>query len=171
MTEKIKPSQFIYTYGPGAILDSRNGPRIILGTRTGLFHPNSPLRAGITTTFHIIDDRMSNSLLEGGKIFRLPTEQEQRKHGDEHEHYRTNPFPTWKLCLNRTLHRGREHVLYQFGNCPVCHDTSRTGQEAIRFVQACRNGHMDEINWGYLIHGSGRRCTTNHYYYTSGKEG
>ena len=168
MTEKIKPSQFIYTYGPGAILDGQNGPRIILGTRTGLFHPNSPLRTGIHTTFHIIDDRMSNSLLDGGKIFRLPNEQDQRVQ-NVIEHYRTNPFPTWKLCLNRTLHKGKDaHVLYQFGNCPVCNDTSRTGQEAIRFVQACRNGHMDEINWGFLTHGSGRTCQTKYYYYHPG---
>ena len=167
MTEKIKPSQFIYSYGPGAILDGQTGPRIILGTQTGLFHPNSPLSSEINTRFHIIDDRMTNSLLAGGKIFRLPTEQEQRVQGTAN--YLTNPFPTWKLCVNRDMHKGSDSfVLYQEGNCPVCRDTSRTGQETIRFVQACRNGHMDEIDWGYLIHRSGRKCETNHYYYNPG---
>ena len=38
MTQDIRLSQFILTYGPGAILESTSGPRIIPLPDTGLFY-------------------------------------------------------------------------------------------------------------------------------------
>ncbi|HXG23888.1 MAG TPA: DUF1998 domain-containing protein, partial [Chthonomonadales bacterium] len=44
------------------------------------------------------------------------------------------------------------------GRCPQCQGSRRRSQ-AIRFVMACRNGHMDDVNWSLLVHGgAGRRC-------------
>jgi len=116
----------------------------------------------------INDDRMSNILLGGAKIFRLPAHDEQQG-----EAYLTNPFPVWKLCVNRQRHmqtaQRNEYVLYKSANCPL-NCPGGSNQQAIRFVQACRNGHMDEIDWAYVIH---RRRNAHdpepsHYFYNPG---
>ena len=151
MTQSVRPSQFIYNYGPGAILEASDGPRIILDVEEGLFRPDrQELVEMMSTQFRINDPRMSRCLLGNANIFRLPTDAEANL--QPQPTYKTNAFPIWKLCLNDAGHPRPLHVLYHAASCPACHVTNRTGQEAIRFVQACQSGHMDEIDWGYLIH-------------------
>ena len=178
--QSIKPSQFIYTYGPGAILDSKEGPRMILGVTQGLFTRGSPLTQRVASQFMITDDRMSKSLLDGANIFRLPYDDEQKLFGGQL--YLTNPFPVWKLCTNRERHRqgtdghgrtpGRAvYILYLGQNCPF-NCAGGSNQQAIRFVQACSEGHLDEIEWTYAIH---RRSNPhNHepdYYFYDPRDG
>ncbi len=111
MTQGIRHSQFIYTYGPGAILEGVNGPRVILSPQTGLFFPDSPYLKRIDK-YRIDDERMSKGLLQDGKIFRLPSNANE-KISDEEVIYYTNPFPLWKLCLNFSNHNPQEYILYK----------------------------------------------------------
>jgi len=149
MTQGLKQSQFIYNFGPGAILEGKNGPRIILTPQQGLFHPSSPYIQRIER-YRIDDERMSKGLLNEGKIFRLPSNASEQLPQDEII-YHTNPFPIWKLCLNSDNHTPAEYVLYKGESCPSCH-FFRGQHEAIRFVTACPAGHLDEIDWDYLTH-------------------
>ena len=151
MTQQLRPSQFMYNYGPGAILEGKNGPRIILNPNRGLFFTDSPYLQRIHK-YDIVDERMSKGLLQEGKIFRLPTNAEEKIPSNEII-YHTNPFPIWKLCLNFQMHQPQEqYILYLGNSCPVCNFTRGVKQEAIRFVTACPNGHLDEIDWDYLTH-------------------
>ena len=153
MTQKIRPSQFILMYGPGAILEGENGPRIIPEAGIGLFRKSGDLRP---EDYRIDDPRMSKGLIKGAKIYRLPTNPEL---GHEDDIYRTSPFPRWKLCPNQEAHDG--FLLYREDACPVCKDpTTGGGKEAVRFVMACRDGHLDEIPWSALIHG-GSGCNNS----------
>ena len=170
--QKVRPSTFITSYGPGAILEASNGPRIILDVEAGLFNNREELTEMLTTQFRINDPRMSMLLAqtpgENVNIFRLPTDQEANL--GLAATYRTNAFPIWKMCLNDVQHDRNAHVLYQAGSCPACHRTDNTGQEAIRFVRACPMGHMDECDWGWLIHrdnqcGARDRPRNEEFYY------
>lgn len=152
MTQRIRPSQFILTYGPGAILEGKKGPRLIPRADIGLFDPTSQFNPW---DYRIDDDRMSKGILDGANIFRLPSNAELELAADKHI-YRTKPFPSWKLCLNQNQHGGSD-LLYGGQQCPICLDASRGRQEAIRFVMACRDGHLNDVPWGYLVH-SGRDC-------------
>ena len=146
MTQKIRPSQFILMYGPGAILEGENGPRIIPDARIGLFRRSADFRP---EDYSIDDHRMSKGLIGGARIYRLPTNPEL---GHEDDIYRTKPFPLWKLCPNQEKHEG--FLLYKEDECPVCRNPATGGgKEAVRFVMACRDGHLDEIPWGALVHG------------------
>ena len=158
MTQGIKPSQFIYTHGPGSILEGINGSRIILSTGHGLFHSKSPL-TGKRHTYVIIDDRMSKNLLDGNTIYKLPVNAEEEDFPTDSPIYKTNPFPLWSLCPNANRHKNGHYVLYrgrsyfdQKNSCPEC-DYPGGGKQAVRYVMACPNGHLDEINWDYLVHG------------------
>lgn len=147
MTQSIRLSQFILTYGPGAILEGSNGPRIIPDTDIGLFYHGSQFRPDV---YMINDPRMSQGLLNGANIFRLPSNAEVG-YLDNQDVYLTNPFPQWKLCMNRNNHNG-SYLLYKAAQCPICRDPDRSGQEAIRFIMACPAGHLDEVSWDWLIH-------------------
>ncbi|HJU14243.1 MAG TPA: DUF1998 domain-containing protein [Candidatus Nitrosotalea sp.] len=147
MTQSIRLSQFILTYGPGAILEGSNGPRIIPDADIGLFYKGSQFRPDV---YRINDPRMSKGLLDGANIFRLPSNAEVG-YLDNQDVYRTKPFPLWKLCMNKKNHND-SYLLYKSSQCPVCRDPDKSGQEAIRFIMACPKGHMDEISWDYLIH-------------------
>lgn len=138
----VRPSQFILTYGPGALLEGPDGPRLIRDADTGLFSEHGGKDPNL---YRIDDDRMSRGLLDGAKIYRLPTESET----GEGEPYRTMEFPRWKLCLNRHG-KGGDYLLHRRQSCPDCGE--RRWQGAIRFVVACSEGHLDELNWDYVVH-------------------
>ena len=144
MVQHIRPSQFVITYGPGAILETRNGPRIILKIEHGL--PNVKYQ-----DFEIADLRMSASL--GGKVFRLPTNDELGKKPSDYV-YRTRAFPEWKVCTNRSGHKGDFDTIFsKKWICPLCGNRK---VEAIRFIVACSAGHLDDFDWDWLVHeGSG----------------
>lgn len=164
MTQGFRASQFIYTYGPGSILEGQNGPRMVLSANQGLFHPKSAFK--VIDNYRINDERMSKNLLNGNNIYRLPNNAEEGMRDDE-AIYLTNAFPLWNLCINANGHTAGNYVLYQGNECPVCHHAGG-GREAIRFVRACKNGHLDEIDWNYLVHRSSKENHAQHYLYNAG---
>lgn len=158
-TQYLRRSQFIITYGPGSILETRNGPRLILSPELGLFYPNnlSPEKLEIS------DARMVELLKflggEGGtiRIFGLPA-------GGEHI-YRTVPFPEWRIC-------SRHSILFNYSThelCPRCRVEGQNPEryDGVRFVLACENGHLDDVNWDLAVHGK-RKCSPDYYEWKSG---
>ena len=148
MTQSMRPSQFVLVYGPGAILETVDGPRMIPEAEEGLF-----FRRDAGSIDEIVDERMSSGLLDSARIFRIPTNSEPLT-GFGKFLYRTKPFPTWKLCTDPE-HDSR-YVLHDntTGKCPVC-GNRKAG--AIRFISACSDGHLDEVEWNYVVH-RGTKC-------------
>ncbi len=154
MTQLLRRSQFVMTYGPGSLLEGPQGPRIIPSARIGLFVPGSSLDP---LNYEISDQRMSMGLLNNARIYRLPSNAEIGQSQNFYL-YRTKPFPSWKLCLNSSSHGGGNYVLYRGMACPNCHNSGRRGTEAIRFLLACPNGHLDEFDWHHFVH-RGAACS------------
>jgi len=156
--QHMRVSQFVITWGPGAILEGPEGPRIIPLPDTGLFDPEKlePEK------FEISDLRISRQLLGGKRVFRLPSNAELGKPGEPI--YRTKPFPEWKLCHRVESHGSEKPVLERRGKkfsvlfrgqaCPLC------GEKAspVRFVAACPEGHLDDVDWPGLVHRN-RKCS------------
>ncbi|MFE5215981.1 MULTISPECIES: DUF1998 domain-containing protein [unclassified Streptomyces] len=162
--QEIRPSQFVITLGPGSILETGSGP-VVLKTVDTLFNEIGRR----PQDFEISDERLSRLELNGARIARVPTNAELRLPSDR-TIYPTHGFPFWSLC---TQHRPHQ-VLYEAGNgCPECPTVSsqqrreKAGREAIRFVQACENGHLDEVHWHGLVH-EGGGCGTKHYLWHGG---
>jgi len=154
VTQQLRISQFVITYGPGAIIEGAEGPRVIPLPDIGLFKRIPNLNP---SDYEVLDQRMTDGLLRGTRIFRLPSNAELGIPEDQYI-YSTKPFPLWKLCLNIQGHKGDFYVLYDQPECPVCGNTGGRGREAIRFIKACPDGHMDEVDWYHLAHGSGSSC-------------
>lgn len=147
MAQQVRLSQFVITYGPGAMLEGRGGPRVIPTPDVGLFYPNSGL---VPEDFEISDQRMSQGLLQGARIFRLASNAEVGATDRAHL-YRTRPFPAWSLCLGDG-HGGDVGILYSGDQCPFCRRQGRRRPESIRFVRACQAGHLDDVHWAYVVH-------------------
>lgn len=163
--QELRPSQFITTYGPGSLLETRSGP-VILKTMDELFRR----RGKDPQDFVIRESRLSRSVLNGARVVRLPTNAELEEPSDE-PIYPTTPFPAWALC---TQH-GRDQVLYQAEHgCPLCGSMphyerrQKAGREAIRFVASCPEGHLDDVNWHQVVHGKAGGCKPNHYLWHGG---
>lgn len=165
---EVRPSQFITTFGPGSILETRSGPVVIRSVAELFTHiSRSP------QDFEILDARLSRTELGGARICRIPTNAELDLPGDEYI-YPSLRFPYWSLC---TRHQPVQ-VLYQAGNgCPRCpgmpdwQRLDKAGKEAIRFVLACKGGHLGEVNWNFLVHsapGARTGCQSNHFVWHGG---
>ncbi|MHB2015963.1 MAG: DrmB family protein [Candidatus Xenobia bacterium] len=143
--QQIRPSQFITSYGPGSILEGPEGPRVVLSLEhSGVFGSDPPRQ------YAIPEPNLASIL--GGSLVRVPSNAE-RNVIDTAPMYATNPFPAWSLCV-------AHNVLYRH-----TYDSNRTGckqcpphrhpaeatlharREAIRFVVACRAGHLDDLEW------------------------
>jgi len=166
MTQEVRHSQFILTYGPGALLETVEGPRLIPLPNRGLF---APTRINDIEQYEISDSRIS-ALLGGDnhRIFHLPSAELMKRTGWE---YQTRRFPEWHLCTNHGI------LYLNRGGCPECHreglDTSDSRGDAIRFVLSCPHGHLSDINWHYLVHyRTGGQCATrrhqNHFLWNGG---
>jgi hypothetical protein len=156
----LRPSQFVFTFGVGSIIETSSGPRIIpdFDNWGQIFYRGKELNV---SDFQI-DVHLHPDILDGN-IFSIPTNVMLNKKESEGI-YKTFAFPDWGLCV--------EHgYLYEFDGdhtrCPGC-KKSRTfnikRKQGIRFVRACPDGHLDDIDWrGMIDHTSS--CTSKVYHW------
>ena len=165
MTEGIRPSQFVTVYGPGTILETTSGPVVIPTPDTGLFAGQTNLLPADYSVDRVLERMVSEIHSKDGAdrnigIFRVPVNAEL---GLESERviYKTIPFSKWRLCLRQDDHKGRLpeslradkiDILHEGDRCPVCTHSSG-GKNAIRFVSVCNDGHLDDVDWNFAVHG------------------
>lgn len=151
---QIRRSQFLTTYGPGAIIEGVNGPRIILSPAfSDVFSKVDDL-----TRFEITDQRLSQGLLDGAGILRLPSNAELGI-PESKPLYKTRRFPSWSLCTTHNiLYRKTQDDEHTCPKCPPWKDKWEAwrvaSRQAIRFVRACPTGHLDDVDWIYVVHRS-----------------
>ena len=167
MTQSLRRSQFITTYGPGAILEGPDGPRIIpVLEGSGLFG------ASRADEFEITDLRLSQALLNGPRIVRLPSNAEVG-HVESDSIYETNPFPSWALCVTHgLLYRKTAGDNRACPRCPALPNHfdawRQVRRQAIRFVRACPAGHLDDVDWVSIITHSQANCHPTYLYWRGG---
>ncbi len=169
--QSLRPSQYITTFGPGSILETPDGPVVIASPgQSMLFNDNCR-----PDDYEIRDVRLSQTLLNGNKIFCIPSNADLGQ-PENRVVYRTFHFPVWSLCT-------RHGILYPFPRygprigCPTCGQWENPGkawerarEEAVRFVVACSQGHLSEVPWRSLMrHRPG--CQPAEYYRWEGGGG
>ncbi|MEM3080947.1 MAG: DUF1998 domain-containing protein [Candidatus Caldarchaeum sp.] len=164
--QHVRLSQFVITYGPGAIIEGLGGPRVIPRPDIGLFESGRGMRP---SDYDIADQRMSEGLLNGARIFRLPTNAELGVPADL-PLYRTRSFPEWRLCHNSQAHGAGRSVLFRLRLCPQCRTVGKQ-IEPVRFIVACPKGHMDDADWYAIIHGDSTTCPHRNWFWWSGGGG
>ena len=100
----IRPSNFIYTHGPGSILETNTGPVMVMGMNA-LFEQiqgrDVSIRGRTVTLgkpFFEIHDRRLSSVLNDVRFVRLPSNQEIGLADRETVYPTYGGFPSWSLC-------------------------------------------------------------------------
>lgn len=170
--QNLRRSQFILTYGPGSILEGRNGPRIIPSLSSGL----GSKFGRVLKQYEVHDLRMSYILKKimtphkdyDIRFFVLPSNSSEHLK-DTQGIYRTYIFPVWKICYGKDgNHNPDIPILYdssKYEYCPICGKDPNTN---VRFVCACPDGHLDEVKWNYAVHGNENQCKMDYFYWNAG---
>ena len=166
---QIRPSQLLWTYGPGALIDLPNISVVTMGLefwRKDLCTPiyESRLLDAVRKTLHFnVTELLMPPLAETDNpdpytpqgLMGVPV----------------RPFPTWLRCVNcgrlgkydgnifkiqhNAYHPERTHFYHD--NCPK----SKKGKaEAVpsRFLVACPHGHLDDFPWRWFVHNGPSDC-------------
>lgn len=153
----IRPSQLVSTFGPGAIYDNLKDSLIIMGINKWERHHFRPLRHE-TLLYHL-----QNAGYHNLKEFRTPI----RDEGSETRHVRVSTFPRWGMCKSCKMLQERNLA---DGRGVKCSNRSCSGRDGgndretipVRFVVACRNGHLDDFPWYRWAHrDSDGKCDPN----------
>jgi hypothetical protein len=166
-SQNLRRSQFITTYGPGAILEGPDGPKIIPSIDISrIFDGLAP------ENFEILDRRLSHALLNDASIIRLPSNAELGK-PDGYGIYLTKRFPGWSLCTrHRILYRKTQSDNISCFRCEPHGDRTaawtQANRQAIRFVRACPEGHLDDVDWIGLVHQGTQDCNPSYLNWVGG---
>ena len=162
--QEIRESQFVLMYGPGALIESKNGTRLIPEI-------NSCLNTKYVQDFlenHEFDKEVRLSSVirnltneEKIHLFSMPSNLSQNMEKGKGS-YKTYVFPAWKICNGK--HGDVGSILFNSmksknNKCPICQDNPSTN---VRFLLACCDGHLDDINWNYAVHGN-NKCSPEYY--------
>lgn len=164
--QNIRKSQYVLTYGPGSIIESQHGSRIMPTIDTGIpFYIDEDF-----LDKNKIDDIRMSTIIEGfeedgrGKgigLFSLPSNA-SLKLKDTRGIYNTFIFPVWKLCFSKKHKYPILFNSYESENCPICNEKS---EAHVRFVCACPDGHLDEVYWDKAVHHPNDGCGSNFFYW------
>ncbi|NEO33663.1 MAG: DUF1998 domain-containing protein [Symploca sp. SIO3C6] len=148
--QSLRPSQYITTFGSSSVLETPDGPVVIAApSHSGLFENTHP------DAYEIRDLRLSQTLLNDKKIFRIPSNAELGVPENRLVH-NAYYFPRWSLCPTHG-------ILYKYQpqsltGCPRCQAASqwveawaKSREEAVRFVLACSHGHLNEVPWRSML--------------------
>jgi uncharacterized protein DUF1998 len=155
---RIRQSQLVTTFGPGAMVDLPEHSAIV----AGLEHWGDPVRDRFPV---IIEERLVQKLKDilgvpALKLYGPPPAEETENAGQSG--IRVWQFPEWFVSTDeegtavrsrRLLHR-RSLTRGKYINA----DKRRIAVVPIRFVQACPNGHVSDIHWYSFVHGEDVTC-------------
>lgn len=163
----IRPSQLLWTYGPGALIDLPNLSVITMG----LNHWDPYL-------CRVIDEAR---LLEAVRQKLGPQVQHLREPpvildedadpltAEARQGVPVRPFPRWLRCVRCGLLAEYDSGLFEIKadrfrpeRTHFVHATCEKGgsSDAVpaRFLLACRNGHLDDFPWHWFVHGGSSDC-------------
>ena len=157
---KIRQSQVVGTYGPGSMVDLV-ADAVVIG---GLDFWRDPHSHGV------VEPRLRDSLAEklslSGRTLRLENAFIQPPIGDDKDPTRRAgiqalEFPHWFVCQSpRCRALVRSNGLERHSGKYV-HDCER-GREMecvpVRFVAACKRGHLEDFPWSSFVHSDVPRC-------------
>lgn len=164
---EVRPSQLLWTYGPGALIDLPNLSVITMGLdrwdvdrcipveEARLLGAVRKILGPQVTHLRIppfINDEGTNPFSPESKIG-VPV----------------RPFPRWLRCVKCGLLAEYDSGLFNIKANPYrpeqthfVHSNCEKGADAdavpARFLLACRNGHLDDFPWHWFVHGGLSDC-------------
>ena len=166
---QVRPSQLLWTFGPGALIDLPNISVVTMGLEFWRKDLCTPIYES-----RLLDAVMKAVHSNVKELLMPPLAQADNPNPYTSEGLigvPVRPFPTWLRCVNcgrlgkydgnifkiqhNAYHPERTHFYHD--NCPK----SKKGKaEAVpsRFLVACPHGHLDDFPWRWFVHNGPSDC-------------
>lgn len=164
---QVRPSQLLWTYGPGALVDLPNLSVVTMGLDRWEESRCAPIEEArlLAAVRRILGPQVSRlrmppfSLEEGADPMSA-----EGKIGVP-----VRPFPRWLRCVRCGLlaeyDSGLFNIkpnLYRPESTRFVHTNCEKGKNSdavpARFMMACRNGHLDDFPWHWFVHQGQSEC-------------
>lgn len=174
---EVRPSQLLWTYGPGALIDLPNLSVVTMG-----------LDQWTVADCRTIDEKRLLAAVRkmlGPQVdhLRMPPVIEDQDADPYSPAGMTGvpvkPFPRWLRCVKCGLLAEFDSGLFKLKedryrpeNNHFEHENCPKGRKAdavpARFLLACRNGHLDDFPWHWFVHSGPTTCKGNLFFYEHG---
>ncbi len=163
----VRPSQLLWTYGPGALVDLPNLSVVTMGLDRWEIGRCPPIE----------EARLLEAVRRvlGQQVERLrmpPIIKEENASPFTPEGkigVPVRPFPRWLRCVRCGLLAEFDSGLFTIKENPYrpdqthfihtsCEKGSHSDAVPARFLLACRNGHLDDFPWHWFVHGGSATC-------------
>jgi hypothetical protein len=151
---QVRRSQVITTWGPGALIDLPRHSGIVGGLDTWP-------KAGDLE--QIVDPRLTRKIelltgTQGPQLFAPPPDSTMP--GERKLGIGVWRFPQWMLVQEEASGDGRGRSRRLVSRKGLDEKGRFDGRPVVptRFVAACPRGHIDDLSWHWLVHGSGDPC-------------
>jgi len=174
---EVRPSQLLWTYGPGALIDLPNMSVITMGLDKWDLNRCPPVEETrlLTAVRRILGPQITHlrtppiSMEDGVDPFSA-----EGKVGIP-----VRPFPRWLRCVRCGLLAEYDSGLFSLKSNPYrpelshfVHTNCESGANAdavpARFLLACKNGHLDDFPWHWFVHGGPSDCKGTLRFFESG---
>jgi hypothetical protein len=188
MTERtpvgeVRPSQLLWTYGPGALIDLPSLSVVTLGVDQWERDRCDPIQEPrlLAAVRKVLGSQV--------ETLRVPpfqkTELVDPNSAEAKIGVPVRPFPRWLRCVKCGLLSPFDKGLFEIKEDRYRPDRTRFVHKACRgskgnlpakdadavparFLLACRNGHLDDFPWDYFVHGGHGSCRGTLRFYESG---
>ena len=163
----VRPSQLLWSYGPGALIDLPNLSVIAMGLDRWEERRCQPIE----------ESRLLEAVrtILGPQVQRLrmpPVVAEENIDPLSPEGkigVAVRPFPRWLRCVRCGLLAEVDSGLFSLKENPYrpdqthylhtsCEKGAHSDAVPARFLLACRNGHLDDFPWNWYVHGGPSTC-------------
>ena len=174
---EVRPSQLLWTYGPGALIDLPNISVVTMGLhkwRSDQCEPVDEARL-LAAVRRILGPQVTR--------LRFPPivleEDADPMSGSSGIGVPVRPFPRYLRCVKCGLLAEFDSGLFDIKHYPYrperthffhknCPKGGRPDAVPSRFLLACRNGHLDDFPWHWFVHGGPDPCKGTLFFYESG---
>lgn len=174
---QVRPSQLLWTYGPGALIDLPNLSVITMGLD----------RWDENCCLPVEEARLLAAVRRvlGPQVSRLRIPPFMREDGinpfsaEGKIGVPVRPFPRWLRCVKCGLLAEYDSGLFEIKPDPFrperthfvhanCEKGTNADAVPARFLMACKNGHLDDFPWHWFVHGGQSGCKGSLRFFESG---
>jgi hypothetical protein len=174
---EVRPSQLLWTYGPGALIDLPNISVVTMGLHLWDSHTCTPVDEArlLAAVQRILGPQVK-------RLFIPPFSKEENVDPLSAEGkigVPVQPFPRWLRCVRCGLLAEYDSGLFEIKPNPFrpeqthfvhtnCEKGHNSDAVPARFLLACRNGHLDDFPWHWFVHSGPSDCKGTLRFFESG---
>lgn len=174
---QIRPSQLLWTYGPGALIDLPNLSVVTMGLDYWNKERCTPIQEArlLNEVRRVLGPQVQELLMP-------PVQKEEIVDFHSAEAFvgvPVKPFPRWLRCVKCGLLAEYDSGLFEIKESlfrpeqtHFVHKNCQHGKniEAVpaRFLLACEHGHLDDFPWRWFVHGGPSECNGVLHFFEKG---